>query len=206
MIEISCKLERDAEAAWQEELARYECKAELARVADEMWRDEVSKAAKVRNTTNADETRETTLPDRPAAAVAPSKPPRPRVLTMDASTEELQRLLADNPRGLLHMRDELAGWFGGFDRYGGKGADRGFYLECWNGGAYANDRVKNHDKPVRIKHAALAIVGGMVPDRLRAALADTDDGLPARFFSSGRSQCRSRRYVSATLRMQQNVG
>jgi hypothetical protein len=33
----------------------------------------------------------------------------------------------------------------------------------------------------RIKHAALAIVGGMVPDRLREALSDADDGLPARF-------------------------
>jgi hypothetical protein len=179
MIEISCQLERDAEPAWHEELAKYECKAEIARVADEMWRDEVRKAAKVKNT---DKTRETTLPDRPAAAAAPSKPPRPRVVTMDTSTEELQRLLADNPRGLLHMRDELAGWFGGFDRYGGKGADRGFYLECWNGGDYANDRVKHHDKPVRIKHAALAIVGGMVPDRLRAALADQTMACQRAFF------------------------
>jgi len=54
---------------------------------------------------------------------------------MGTSTEALQRLLADNPRGLLHVRDELAGWLGSFDRYGGNGADRSFYLECWNGGA-----------------------------------------------------------------------
>ena len=100
---------------------------------------------------------------------------------MDTSTEELQRLLADNPRGLLHVRDELAGWLGGFDRYGGNGADRAFYLECWNGGAYVCDRVKFNGVPLRIEHASLAIVGGMVPDRLREALADADDGLPARF-------------------------
>ena len=61
-------------------------------------------------------------------------PPRPRVITMDTSTEALQRLLADNPRGLLHVRDELAGWLE-LDRYGGNGADLSFYLECWNGGA-----------------------------------------------------------------------
>ena len=34
------------------------------------------------------------------------------------STEELQHLLSGQPRGLLYMRDELAGWFGNHDRYG----------------------------------------------------------------------------------------
>jgi hypothetical protein len=119
--------------------------------------------------------------ERPADAEVPDQPPRPRVITMDTSTEALQRLLADNPRGLLHVRDELAGWLGSFDRYGGNRADRSFYLECWNGGAYVSDRIKFNGVPLRIKHTSLAILGGMVPDRLRAALADADDGLPARF-------------------------
>jgi hypothetical protein len=100
---------------------------------------------------------------------------------MDTSTEELQHILAECPRGLLHVRDELAGWLGGFDRYGGKGADRAFYLECWNGGSYVCDRVRYHDTPVRIEHASLAIIGGMVPDRLREVLAGADDGLLERF-------------------------
>ena len=121
------------------------------------------------------------LLERPADAEVPDQPPRPRVIAMDTSTEALQRLLADNPRGLLHVRDELAGWLGSFDRYGGNGADRSFYLECWNGGAYVSDRIKFNGVPLRIKHTSLAILGGIVPDRLRAALADADDGLPARF-------------------------
>jgi hypothetical protein len=110
-------------------------------------------------------------------------PPRPRMMVMDATTEELQRLLADNPRGLMSVRDELSGWLSGFDRYrsNGKGSDRAFFLECWNGGAYVCDRAKFHEAPIRIEHASLAIIGGMVPDRLREALADTDDGLAARF-------------------------
>jgi hypothetical protein len=119
--------------------------------------------------------------ERPADAEVPDQPPRPRVIAMDTSTEALQRLLADNPRGLLHVRDELAGWLGSFDRYGGNGADRSFYLQCWNGGAYVSDRIKFNGVPLRIEHASLAILGGMVPDRLRAARADADDGLPARF-------------------------
>jgi hypothetical protein len=126
MIEASRKLERDAEPAWHDALATYERDAEVANAADRAWRDEVAKAAKEK----------VSPPDRPIAAEEPSEPPRPRVVTMDTSTEELQRLLADNPHGLLHVRDELAGWLGSFDRYGGNGADRGFYLECWNGGSY----------------------------------------------------------------------
>jgi len=89
-------------------------------------------------------------------------------------------MLAESPRGLLYVRDELAGWLGGFDRYGGAGADRAFYLETWNGGAYVCDRVRYHGAPVRIERASLAIFGGMVPDRLREALADADDGLAER--------------------------
>ena len=99
---------------------------------------------------------------------------------MDVSTEELQHVLAECPRGLLYVRDELAGWLGGFDRYGGKGDDRAFYLECWNGGSYVCDRVRYHGTPLRIEHASLAIIVGMVPDRLREVLADTDDGLVER--------------------------
>jgi hypothetical protein len=171
MIEASCKLERDAEPAWREKLAKYERDAEVASAAVEGWREEVRKAKKQHEAP----------PDRPAEAEAPIKPPRPRIVTMDTSTEQLLRLLADNEPGLLHVRDELAGWLGSFDRYGGNGADRGFYLESWNGGSYVCDRVKFNDVPLRIVHASLAIIGGIVPDRLRDALADADDGLPPRF-------------------------
>jgi hypothetical protein len=101
---------------------------------------------------------------------------------MDTSTEELQRLLAETPRGLLYMRDELTGWLGSFDRYSGNGADRAFFLECWNGGAYVCDRVGYHGEPIRIEHASLAIIGGMVPDRLRSTLSGADDGLSARLY------------------------
>jgi hypothetical protein len=79
------------------------------------------------------------------------------------------------------VRDELTGWFGNHDRYGGSGGDRAFFLEAWNGGAYVADRVKHRGQPVRIAHSSLSIVGGMQPDRLREALAGADDGLAARF-------------------------
>src|ERR1700692_4585314 len=56
-----------------------------------------------------------------------------------------------------------------------------FSLALTNGGAYVADRVKYRDEPVRIEHALLAIIGAIVPDRLREVLADADDGLAARF-------------------------
>jgi hypothetical protein len=167
MIDASRKLERDAEPAWRDALGGYERDAEAARAVDKAWRDSVRTAAND----------ERVIPVRPAGADEPTRPPRPRIVTMDTSTEELQRKLAECPRGLLHVRDELMGWLGGFNRYGGNGADRAFYLECWNGGSYVCDRVRYHDAPVRIEHAALAIIGGMVPDRLCEVLADADDGL-----------------------------
>lgn len=170
MIEVSRALERDAEPAWCEALARHDRDAEAAQAREKAWREDVRAAA----------TSGTAPPDRPAGAKKPEPPPRPRMVAMDTSTEELQRMLAENPRGLLHVRDELAGWLGSFDRYGGGGADRSFALEGWNGGAYVCDRVRYHGAPVRIEHASFAIIGGMVPDRLREALADADDELTAR--------------------------
>jgi hypothetical protein len=122
MIEVSRVLERDAEPAWRETLMRHERDAEAARAHDKAWRDTVRTAA----------TDGTTLPERPANAEPPAPPARPRIVAMDTSTEELQRLLAENPRGLLYVRDELVGWLGGFDRYGMRGADRAFYVETWN--------------------------------------------------------------------------
>lgn len=170
IVEASRAIEREAEPAWQAASAEYAALAEGARAIGEQWREAVGRATK-----NGEP-----LPERPPGADAPPAPPRPRVLAMDTTTEELQHLLAEQPRGLLYMRDELTGWLGNHDRYGCHGGDRAFFLECWNGGAYIADRVKHRGQPVRIRRAALTILGGMPPDRLREALAGADDGLAAR--------------------------
>ena len=144
---------------------------EAALALEEQWRIDVRTAAKSGEP----------APNRPLGAEAPAEPPRPRLVAMDATMEELQHLLAGQPRGLLYVRDELTGWFGNHDRYGGNGGDRAFFLEAWNGGSYTVDRVKHRGHPVRISRMALGIFGGMQPDRLREALAGADDGLAARF-------------------------
>jgi hypothetical protein len=171
IIDACRAIERDAEPEWQAAMAEHARLAESAGAREEQWRAEVRTATK--NGQPA--------PELPPAADAPEAPPRPRLLAMDATTEELQHLLAGQPRGLLYVRDELTGWFGNHDRYGGNGGDRAFFLEAWNGGAYTVDRVKHRGQPVRIWRAVLGIFGGMQPDRLGVALAGADDGLAARF-------------------------
>jgi hypothetical protein len=171
VIRVSRSLEREAEPAWREACAQVERDAEVAKAFEKAWRETLREAA----------SKGSPPPNRPVNAEQPEVSPRPRMLAMDSSTEEIQRLLGDAPRGLLYVRDELAGLLGSFDRYGAHGADRAFFLECWNGGAYVCDRVRYHGAPIRIEHAALAILGGMVPDRLRSLLAGADDGLVERF-------------------------
>jgi hypothetical protein len=169
-VETMRAIEREAEPAWREACAQHAALAEGARAIEDSWKQSVREAVK----------KGAAPPDRPPSTDAPPAPPMPRLLAMDATTEELQHLLAEQPRGLLYMRDELAGWLGSHDRYGGHGADRAYYIEAWNGGAYVADRVKHRGRPVRIERTSLAILGGMQPDRLRAVLAGPDDGLTAR--------------------------
>jgi Protein of unknown function (DUF3987) len=170
-VETARSVERDKEPAWQAACIEHALLAEGARAIEEQWKTAVRKATKDGEP----------LPNRPPGADVPPPPARPRLLAMDTSTEELQYMLSQQPRGLLYMRDELAGWLGNHDRYGGHGGDRAFFLETWNGGPYVADRVKYRGQPVRIPRATLAILGGMQPDRLREALAGADDGLAARF-------------------------
>lgn len=143
--------------------------AAVAKAADEAWQREQRDARKAGTMT----------PPRPPDAVAPDPPPRGRIVVNDSTLEELQ--LASHPRGLLYFRDELGGWLGNLDRYGGAGGDRAFFLEAWNGGPYNVDRVKHHGSPLRILMNSLSILGGMQPDRVKDVLGAADDGLVARF-------------------------
>jgi phage/plasmid primase-like uncharacterized protein len=120
-----------------------------------------------------------------AAEPLPTPPAEPRIVTSDATIEKLGELLHDNPRGLLLLRDELTGWLASLDREG-READRGFWLECWNGtGPYVCDRIGRGT--VRIEACAVSILGGIQPGRLadyvRSAVRGGvgDDGLMQRF-------------------------
>ena len=71
----------------------------------------------------------------------PEVPCMRRLWTADVTVERLGTLLAENPRGLLLLRDELSAWVRGLNQYRqGRGADRQFYLSAWSQAPTAIDR------------------------------------------------------------------
>jgi putative DNA primase/helicase len=104
-----------------------------------------------------------------------------RFHTNDVTVEKLGELLRDNPRGMLVLRDELAGWLRALDKSGREG-DREFFLEGWNGtGSYTVDRIGRGT--IHIPSLTLSLFGGIQPGKLQALIASAvhggfeDDGL-----------------------------
>jgi hypothetical protein len=93
--------------------------------------------------------------------------------------ERVATLLATAaPKGLLVMRDELAGWLTGMTTYNDTG--RQFWLEAYGGRPYRVERQK-HPRPIDVPRLAVAVSGGTQPDRLAGLMREADDGLLARF-------------------------
>ncbi|EJF90366.1 YfjI family protein [Bartonella tamiae] len=111
------------------------------------------------------------------------KTPCPRLVVNDATVEKLGELLNQNPRGLLLIRDELAGFLAKMegDDYQ---SDRAFYLEAFNGdGQFTYDRIGRGT--VHIQNATLSMIGGIQPSRIAPIVSNAmtgkgDDGLVQR--------------------------
>lgn len=151
----------------------YATKLEIAKARRDAWQAEVAQAVKTGQNP----------PRKPDDAEDPQEPIRPRVRVADATTEKLAHLAAGLPRGLLLVRDELAGWFGGFNRYNGGGSDRAFALEAYGGRSFTVDRMKNRD-PIRIEHLSVGVLGGVQPDKVAAITDGADDGMASRLLWS----------------------
>lgn len=106
-------------------------------------------------------------------------PKNKRLVLEDTTVEAAQGVFADSPDGLLLVRDELSGWFGSMEKYsGGKAssADRAFWLQAFNGGAYSVNRVGRGS--TYIDNLSASLIGGIQPDPIRKLANDsTDDGL-----------------------------
>jgi hypothetical protein len=85
------------------------------------------------------EKREYEVDKRDAAKMGEAAPPPPqeptmeRTLVEDTTVERLAGIQAENPRGVVVIRDELSGWARGMeDQYkqGGRGADRQYWLSA----------------------------------------------------------------------------
>ena len=122
------KAERPLREAAKAELNAWNEKAEVAKLTETAWKEAVKAAIK------SDET----VPERPKGCDIGPPPHVPRLVVSDGTIERIGAILARQPRGTLQMRDELAGWLEGMQRYAGGGTDRPFWLEevlLWNGSA-----------------------------------------------------------------------
>ncbi|SJM47498.1 hypothetical protein FM111_00960 [Brevundimonas diminuta 3F5N] len=119
-------------------------------------------------------------PLMPHDAEEPPAPARPRVRLSDTTLEAAAELSAWNPNGLLLFRDELAGWWRGFDRYNGGDGERQFWLQAYGARSYVVDR-KTAANPVTIERLAISVLGGVQPDVMSQMLSGEADGFAARF-------------------------
>jgi len=44
--------------------------------------------------------------------------------------------MTDNPKGMMLIRDEIAGFFNSMNKYNKGSDDCEFYLQCWSGGSF----------------------------------------------------------------------
>lgn len=116
---------------------------------------------------------------------APTRPEPPacrRHIISDTTTEAVAPVLQANPRGVLLVRDELAGWFGDMDRYASaKGGDAPRWLSIWSADPITIDRKTTGT--TYIHRPAVSITGGIQPGILRNVLRTEhrEDGMAARF-------------------------
>lgn len=115
----------------------------------------------------------------------PPRPVRRGLLVQDATWEALASRLEANPRGLLMVQDELAGWFKSFNKYR-TGDDREKWLSHYDASAIRVDRKGQQGlgpSQVSVARAAVSVVGTVQP-RIAAECtqgSSEDSGLSARF-------------------------
>jgi hypothetical protein len=140
--------------------------AERAKASHEAWEKEVRAAQKNNG------------PAPMPPEEVPPEPQAPRLRQNDVTIEKVATLLASAaPKGLLIVRDELAGWLGSMNQY--HDAGRAFWIEAYGGRPYRVERQK-HSLPIDVSRLAVAAYGGTQPEKLAGLLGEADDGLFSR--------------------------
>jgi hypothetical protein len=182
---LLAQLEIELNTDWDDRRRIYKRDLAAAKERRALWEIEVKTAVN----------RKLPPPDMPADAEDPDPPQRHRLFSTDPTAEKAARLAHGNPRGLLLVRDELAGWVGGMDRYSrGNGSDRAFWLQAYGGRHWTPDRIKDGERDLVVPHLLWGVCGGIQPDRIVSQLlVGDDDGLTARFVYSWPSPVPPRR-------------
>ncbi|MBL9086547.1 MAG: DUF3987 domain-containing protein [Planctomycetia bacterium] len=119
------------------------------------------------------------------AGPPPEPPERPtceRIEVSNTTLEGIVPILEENPKGLVVVSDELAGWAKSFDQYRqGRGSDREQWLSAHRAGRVVVDRKTNRELLV-VARAFIGVCGGIQPGILRRLLTPElfSSGLVAR--------------------------
>ena len=161
-------MEQRMSADFPDRLRDFKAQAEAAEARREQWGRDVRTATKQGNP-----------PPLPPEGIDLVEPEAPRLRLNDSTIEKVGLILAKaSPKGLLMVRDELAGFLLGMNSYNESG--RAFWLEAYGGRPYRVERVKA-PLPINVRHLAVSWYGGTQPERLAEILREADDGLLARF-------------------------
>jgi hypothetical protein len=167
MRDVLPEIERKMLADFPERLQDWRAGIECSKAANVQWQKELRDA----------EQRGTPAP-LPPLGIAPVEPQAPRLRQHDVTIEKVAELLANAaPKGLLIVRDELAGWIGSMNAYHGGG--RAFWIEAYGGRPYRVER-KAHPQPFIVPRLAVSVYGGTQPDKLARLMREGDDGLLGR--------------------------
>ena len=167
MRDVLPDLERRMLADFPDRHREWLASVEFGKAAEERWKSDVREAQK----------RGAPAPLPPVAASL-AEPQAPRLRQTDVTIERVATLLAAAaPKGLLVVRDELAGWIDGMNAYNDAG--RAFWVEAYGGRPYRVERQK-HPEPIVIPRLAVSVYGGTQPDKLAALMLAGDDGLLSR--------------------------
>lgn len=167
------RIEEGWRVEFESETAGFELEKEQAELRYQAWREEYKRAVKKNEAPPIQ-------PDRTM-----KKPTQRRLVLQDATFEKLHEILAENPSGVLVIRDELTGWLADLDRQG-RESERAFFLQAWNGdAAFTVDRIGRGS--IYVPAVCVSLMGNIQPARLRAYLSEAmsggpqDDGLFQRF-------------------------
>jgi len=162
------EIERRMALDFPDKLREWQMKVELAKAKEEKWKTEVREAEK----------KKAAPPQPPQSLDIGPEAQRPRLRQHDVTIERVAMLLATSaPKGLLIVRNELAGWIEGMTAYNTSG--RSFWLEAYDGHPYWVERQKL-PQPIDIPRNVVAVYGGTQPDKLSRLMQELDDGLMAR--------------------------
>jgi hypothetical protein len=162
-------IETDQIAAIAKARLVHETRAQRAKEVAKKWKEDRQQALEDKPPRDP--------PPMPMEALDPGNFIEPRLYATDPTIEKLAALLQVRPRGMMLLRDELAGLFANMGRYSG-GSDRPFWLEAWVGGRHVVERVSG---TIVVDHLLVGVVGSFQPDKLARAFQGDEDGMYGRF-------------------------